>query len=625
MRHSRSNAHSRVVSSPHTLHYSPSKLHTRATMSPLLLHYTPSNAHTRVQSSSHTLRFPAARWPTGQEPCASIRRQLLYRSTGPKGIKVFLDVFDLADTSRLEDYIGASSCVLIFLSRGYFASKACLTEAKAALSMKKPLIIVHDSDPNVGGVSFDQVQRECPDELKAAIFNKQTPVIPWLRLPAFQDEVLVSIAEATLHACKEQATREQLSAAMPKHHTMEYGGTGCTAQPPSLGRMCSGHGGMSSVNASAPSLSLLKSTVSEGGASSGGGSRISLRGLVKASMEAEGKGEDTPRARRTENARTRAVLRRQQTQQLDQLFMPNSSAATEYLVGPMAIYVSPHNPGAREVLTRLLDFLKAGSQASLVQEQPASLSVALAQQKLQQVDLGRAGRCGSFLHKVACEPSGVKRASSSKISVSDGIDSLRRRRSSALGARTFGHDMHAAATLSGYRLLCGKIRKAFGSLPFLGLETSCMALYLDRDVFCNENGEVNEPLCEELRAALDSGTNIILLHPIESVPFDHIIDTCPRDLIRAGLLRIVAIQLRTAYEAVSAALLAQNMQGKPFPRRERKASRKLRVRGAAIGDESPQPLELELKSVETPSQGERNSGAEDGCSSVRFHVGVQRA
>jgi len=129
---------------------------------------------------------------------------------------------------------------------------------------------------------------------------------------------------------------------------------------------------------------------------------------------------------------------------------------------------------------------------------------------------------------------------------------------------------------------------------------------------------VNEPLCNELRAALHVRLRVILLHPIENVPFEHYFDTCPRDLITAGLLKNIAVQLRSApYEVchlaspsvrhekethhavtcagsarsrvlqvVSAGLLAKQLGGKAYPKRWRemtkssrlaRASRQLRV------------------------------------------------
>ena len=119
--------------------------------------------------------------------------------------------------------------------------------------------------------------------------------------------------------------------------------------------------------------------------------------------------------------------------------------------------------------------------------------------------------------------------------------------------------------------------------------STCMLLILSRHVFCDAAGQGNELLFEELRAALDIGLRVVLVHPITSVPFDHIIDTCPRDLATGGLLRCIAIQLRPPpYEVVSAGILANTLQGKAFPRRFREEE-KARALAAAIAQSSSLP------------------------------------
>ena len=69
-------------------------------------------------------------WSTGQDQCATIKRQLC--SLLP-GVSVFLDVDDLESIDRLEDYVDASATISIFVSKGYFNSKNCLREAQCAL------------------------------------------------------------------------------------------------------------------------------------------------------------------------------------------------------------------------------------------------------------------------------------------------------------------------------------------------------------------------------------------------------------------------------------------------------------------------------------------------------------
>ena len=54
-------------------------------------------------------------WGTGQDVCATIKRQLLLLLTG---VAVFLDVDDLADIASLETYIEQSAVIMIFVSKG---------------------------------------------------------------------------------------------------------------------------------------------------------------------------------------------------------------------------------------------------------------------------------------------------------------------------------------------------------------------------------------------------------------------------------------------------------------------------------------------------------------------------
>ena len=91
-----------------------------------------------------------------------------------------------------------------------------------------------------------------------------------------------------------------------------------------------------------------------------------------------------------------------------------------------------------------------------------------------------------------------------------------------------------------------------------------MFLYLTEDLFSDAKGELNmELFIDELKSALEVCSEIILLHPIASVAFDHIIDTCPRELQVAGLLRCVAVQLQPGpFEVVSANSLGKMLHGK---------------------------------------------------------------
>ena len=52
-----------------------------------------------------------------------------------------------------------------------------------------------------------------------------------------------------------------------------------------------------------------------------------------------------------------------------------------------------------------------------------------------------------------------------------------------------------------------------------------MALYLSRNTFVVDGvgGELNEPLCDDLRSALKKRMRVLLLHPIDEVPFEQFV------------------------------------------------------------------------------------------------------
>ena len=76
--------------------------------------------------------------------------------------------------------------VLCFLSRGYLRSTNCLREVRAALEMGKPLVLVHEADPDKGGGTLAELRSECPEELQAAIFEAGWPMVVWHRTEDFQ-------------------------------------------------------------------------------------------------------------------------------------------------------------------------------------------------------------------------------------------------------------------------------------------------------------------------------------------------------------------------------------------------------------------------------------------------------
>ena len=131
-------------------------------------------------------------WGTGQDQCATIKRQLCLLL---KGVSVFLDVDDLEDIGALETYVDQSAVIMIFVSKGYFKSGNCLREARCTVDKKKPIALVHD--PVRGGATLDFIRdEECPDELRGPVFGHgRRPVIEWHRIADFQQVSIKLLAE----------------------------------------------------------------------------------------------------------------------------------------------------------------------------------------------------------------------------------------------------------------------------------------------------------------------------------------------------------------------------------------------------------------------------------------------
>jgi len=137
-------------------------------------------------------------WATGQDQVAVIKRQLLRMV---RGMSIFLDVDDLQDIGLLETYVEQSMVILVFISRGYFASRNCLREIKAAMALGKEIILVLELNDNKGGLSLDEAKKECPDELREYVFGpqgKERGVMVWHRITIFQLCTLKEIVCTTL-------------------------------------------------------------------------------------------------------------------------------------------------------------------------------------------------------------------------------------------------------------------------------------------------------------------------------------------------------------------------------------------------------------------------------------------
>ena len=145
-------------------------------------------------------------WGTGQDQVRIIKQRL--REMIPD-LFVFLDVDDLEDISNLDSYIDQAQSVLKLCTRGYFQSKNCMIELRAAVVKGKPIITLMEPESKHGGLTKDEIKlhlSECEtlwngwgfkdgpsgEMLFEALFS-QAPV-QWERIGAFQDVSMRLIA-----------------------------------------------------------------------------------------------------------------------------------------------------------------------------------------------------------------------------------------------------------------------------------------------------------------------------------------------------------------------------------------------------------------------------------------------
>eukprot|EP00966_Prymnesium_polylepis_P323405 7379608-Prymnesium_polylepis.2 len=135
--------------------------------------------------------------------CGSKRQlQLLIPEARPASRLILFalaDVDDLKDIADLEENVAQSGSILMFVSRGYFASVNCLREVVAAIDLKKPRIVVHEADTLKGGAGLEELRMELTDvSHRNAIFSDDKSVIRWFRLADFQVQSLLLIVQQML-------------------------------------------------------------------------------------------------------------------------------------------------------------------------------------------------------------------------------------------------------------------------------------------------------------------------------------------------------------------------------------------------------------------------------------------
>ena len=149
----------------------------------------------------HTLwhAFISHVWSTGQDQARSMKG--LLREVLP-GIRVFLDVDDLKEIGELERYIEATHVIIVFASRGYFESRNCLRELRAAVEQGKKIVFVCEADAAKGAVSLDEelLKPLGPSkQANLAIRDYLAPAaarrIEWQRVKPFLEVGLVQLAK----------------------------------------------------------------------------------------------------------------------------------------------------------------------------------------------------------------------------------------------------------------------------------------------------------------------------------------------------------------------------------------------------------------------------------------------
>ena len=117
-------------------------------------------------------------------------------------IRVFLDVDDLDDISRLEEHVRHCDAVLVFLTQSYILSANCRRELIAALAYDKPLIVVRETDLGHGAATEVMLAAEVamvPEQERDAalrLSGKWVEAIEWYREHYLKTMALLMVEEA---------------------------------------------------------------------------------------------------------------------------------------------------------------------------------------------------------------------------------------------------------------------------------------------------------------------------------------------------------------------------------------------------------------------------------------------
>eukprot|EP00316_Scyphosphaera_apsteinii_P000325 CAMPEP_0119344642 /NCGR_PEP_ID=MMETSP1333-20130426/107073_1 /TAXON_ID=418940 /ORGANISM="Scyphosphaera apsteinii, Strain RCC1455" /LENGTH=1032 /DNA_ID=CAMNT_0007357083 /DNA_START=75 /DNA_END=3173 /DNA_ORIENTATION=+ len=420
-------------------------------------------------------------WRSGQDQATLIKRSLVARLQQPL---IFLDVDDLDDISRLEEYVNSASVILVLLSRGYFISKNAMRELTAALDGNKPIILLHESDNEHGGQSLDEFKASCPDYIRHRVFDgaDAPQIIQWHRLAEFQLCALLQIAEVLVKHCGEDPSTPKQKLLQDAHSHS------CTE------KMTNRSGDRSCATADIdfiPSQQRLEMD----GQGSGSGSDSFVADRIKSPWL-------LPRHMRLMK---RAVS----------LYTPDA-ITHQAIQRPrnLLLFVSDNNLGAAEVAQDLLNFITVeyttGPSAN------AATTSSCVSKRLPMMSKGeRIAKLGMKpVVGLAVHPIEVTR------DIRDCYSCISSEVSGRKQSATRGRHDDVRYTM--------------------------MLLLLSRKTFNSGNGEVDEQLAEQLRLMRQASVPIVALHlqdGDDAVDFEHFFYVTPNDLIDSGLYHELAVPL----------------------------------------------------------------------------------
>jgi hypothetical protein len=106
--------------------------------------------------------FLSHSWRHAQDQAGLVKN--LSRAMLPES-RTFLDVDDLEDIAQLEVEIRRSDTVVIFVTRGYLASRNCRRELVEAMRLRKPLVVLQETSADHGAATAHDLHSEVDTRL----------------------------------------------------------------------------------------------------------------------------------------------------------------------------------------------------------------------------------------------------------------------------------------------------------------------------------------------------------------------------------------------------------------------------------------------------------------------------